>query len=363
MKKVLHIINSLSTGGAEKLMVDILPLLKKTTDSEILILSSQDSEFFMNKIQMHSIKIHQYHLGIYNPFWILKIRKILPKYDLVHVHLFPSLYWASMAVRLNRKNPRLIYTEHNTHNRRRDYKLLRRIERIIYSTYERIICISVGVQDKLVDHIGQQIGLRTIVINNGVHIERFSKAIPLKISHIPWDISFEKITILMVARFSESKDQQTAIRSLTTLDNRFQLALAGEGPKKENCMDLVSSLKLKQRVYFLGIRKDIPELMKTADICLLSSNWEGFGIVAVEAMASGTPLIASDVSGLSEIVGDGGLLFEKGNYKELAGLIEKLASNKELSEEISKKAQQQSSKFTIERMAESYSRVYLNIVD
>ncbi|MCH5719945.1 glycosyltransferase [Niabella hibiscisoli] len=67
----------------------------------------------------------------------------------------------------------------------------------------------------------------------------------------------------------------------------------------------------------MGQRGDVYQLIKMCDLAILSSHWEGFGLSAVEAMACGVPLIASNVSGLSQVVADGGLTFEKGNEKDL----------------------------------------------
>ena len=91
----------------------------------------------------------------------------------------------------------------------------------------------------------------------------------------------------------------------------FKLILVGEGPLKNSSQMLVQELCLKDRVFFLGNRDDVERIFKTADLSVLSSHWEGFGLVAVEGMAAGKPVIASNVSGLSEIVSGAGVLFEK----------------------------------------------------
>jgi len=363
MKKVLHIINSLSTGGAEKLMVDILPLLKKEIDVDLLILRNGKSNFFINELRNSNITIISLNSkNIYNPFIVFRLKKFLRRYNIIHVHLFPSLYWTVLAFLILRIDTRLIYTEHSTHNRRRNILVLKGIEKWIYSYYSYIICISSSVKQNLLIHLGQKFEARIKVINNGVDIKKFTDAKPLQGKSIPWRISRDNVTVLMVARFSKSKDHETLIKSFSYLDTRYQLILVGECENMDNCINLAKKLNLYERINFIGVRQNIPELMKTADICVLSSHWEGFGIAAVEAMASGTPLIASNVPGLAEIVEDGGILFEKGNSIELANCIKKISNNPDLYNQISKRSIQRSKTYCIENMAERYLDLYIKVL-
>ena len=76
-----------------------------------------------------------------------------------------------------------------------------------------------------------------------------------------------------------------------------KLVLAGEGVLKKKCQDLVETLKLKERVVFLGLRMDIPQLLKTADVVVLSSKYEGLSLSSIEGLAAGKPFVASDVPG------------------------------------------------------------------
>ena len=86
-------------------------------------------------------------------------------------------------------------------------------------------------------------------------------------------------------------------------------------------------LGLQKRVLFLGIRTDVARLLKTASVSIVSSHWEGFGLAAVEGMAVMKPVIATNVPGLSNVVKGAGILFEKGNEKELASKINELLND------------------------------------
>ena len=101
------------------------------------------------------------------------------------------------------------------------------------------------------------------------------------------------------------------------------LMIAGDGPLRPAMEVLAQDLGLKDRVRFLGIRHDIPELMNAADGYVMSSAWEGMANVLLEAGATGLPIVATDVGGNREVVQDGetGLLVPPKNPKALAGAM------------------------------------------
>src|SRR5699024_7093835 len=136
---------------------------------------------------------------------------------------------------------------------------------------------------------------------------------PYSKSYLNKTLRKEDILLCMIGRFSEQKDQKTIINSLKYLPDNIKLILVGDGEKKNELKLLTQELGLTNRVIFMGVRNDIPKIYKTIDIPIISSNWEGFGLVAVEGMAAGKPIIASDVPGLFNIVNDYGLTFKKNN--------------------------------------------------
>ena len=110
------------------------------------------------------------------------------------------------------------------------------------------------------------------------------------------------VRIFMVAGFRYQKDQPTAINSLKFLPKNYHLFLVGDGPECNKCQQLVNEQNLSERVHFLGKRSDVASLLKSADICVISSHWEGFGLAAVEGMAAGKPVVASNIPGVAEVV-------------------------------------------------------------
>lgn len=350
------------------MLADIVPLMSKkdNVEIEVLVLSDKNN-IFHDKLVNEKIKVVYSNIKhLYNPGHIFAIRNIIKRnnYDVVHVHLFPSIYWVAIAYKLlpSRYRPKFIMTEHSTHNKRRDKKYFRPIEKFIYSHYDKIISISKETKFNLIDWINEKNINKHFVIENGIEINRYKNAKPYSKQDINRDFNKETKLLCMVGRFSEQKDQLTVIKALKSLDDSIHLLLVGEGKLKEQHIRFAKDNNLQNRVHFLGFRSDVERIMKTVDIIILSSHWEGFGLVAAEGMATGKPVIASDVAGLRNVVNDAGVLFAKGDYEQLAIEIIKLLNNKEHYNDISLKCFRKSNEYDINRVVKKYLREYIKML-
>ena len=104
---------------------------------------------------------------------------------------------------------------------------------------------------------------------------------------------------------------------MSELPNNYSLQIVGDGPRRP----ILEKLAEEKNVEFLGIRTDIPDILSSTDIVVLSSHWEGLSLSSIEGMASGRPFIASDVDGLHEMVNGAGVLFPDGDHIALASAI------------------------------------------
>ena len=135
----------------------------------------------------------------------------------------------------------------------------------------------------------------------------------------------------MVSRFTEAKDHATVLRAMKHIATPgVTLAFAGTGATMDSCRRLALELGIQNQVLFLGDRDDAQALMAQASIGVQSSHWEGFGLTAVEFMAAGTPVVASDVEGLRQVVEGAGIVFPQGDYVALARTIDLLFTDSEL---------------------------------
>ncbi len=142
---------------------------------------------------------------------------------------------------------------------------------------------------------------RLMVMRNGVDLQRFHLDDAQTARHaLRWP---QRPTLLCVGNLVENKGQHIAIEALTQL-NEFELVIAGEGPQRSALQELAGALGVANRVRFLGQLKqvDLASCYGAADMLLLPSSREGWPNVLLEAMACGTPVVATDVGGVSEIV-------------------------------------------------------------
>ena len=358
--KVLQIITSLSTGGAEKLITDSVPLYQnQSLKMDVLCLDNTKTIFWKNLEQNSNGFIEGLtSKSIYNPFLVFKIIPYFKKYDIIHFHLFPTLYWIVIAKWISFSNIKLIYTEHSTDNRRRNKFIFKTLDRFIYKKIDEIVCITEGVRDNLYSHLKIKKDIR--VINNGIDISKFNNSIQ---NHCFDFFSKEDFKLIQVSSFRKQKNQATVIRSLTLLSERVKLLLVGDGEMINESKNLVSELQLQDRVVFLGNRYDIPELINYCDVAILSSENEGFGLAIVEGMASRKPVIASDILGIKEIVKDYGLLFKKGNEEELAFQINRLMEEDDFYKETAEKCFFRANEFDINKMVERYIEIYKKMLN
>ena len=360
--KILQVINSMATGGAEKLLLEILPKYDGTAISmDLLVLNGNEYPFYSELKKTHPLQL--FSLGkssVYNPLLVFKLIKYLKKYDVVHVHLFPTLYWVALAKWISFSDVQLVFTEHSTSNRRMKNWFFKKADRFIYSKYTKIICITKEVENQIKTQL-QFPDEKFIVIQNGIDLNKINQSKSYPKSALNLELPEDVKLLIQVASFQFPKDQTTVIKSLKNLPENVHLLLAGEGVLLEKCKDLVQQFGLNSRVHFLGVRMDIPNLLKTADIVILSSQYEGLSLSCMEGLASGKPFVASDVPGLREIVDEKRLLFPFQNDVALSQIILELLNDAEKYNAAVQHCLQRAKQFDSANMIESHTELYQSL--
>ena len=352
--KILHVITSLYTGGAERLMVDLLPTLRNDEDFQVdLLLINGVETPFKKALKQAGIKVCALSMtnDVYNLRNIFRFRRFLAHndYDIIHTHNTACQLFVPIAKSLTRNKAKLVTTEHNTTNHRRTKWWLKPLDKWMYRKYAAIVCISDLTRHNLEQYLGTDWPMHTIY--NGVDTKRFAR--PVK------DISGQQdFVVTMVAAFRPQKDQDTLIRAFTHLEPNFRLQLVGGGQRGEELKALCRELGLEDRVQFLGVRMDVPDIMEQSDVIVLSSHWEGFGLAAVEGMASGRPMVATDGDGLRDIVGGAGVLFQPGDDQELASAIKRLCETPDYYRQVALACQERAQHYDISVMADGYGNLY-----
>jgi glycosyltransferase involved in cell wall biosynthesis len=173
--------------------------------------------------------------------------------------------------------------------------------------------------------------------------------------------------LLMVARFQAPKDHTVLCKALAKLKGlEWSLDFVGDGPLMPEIVSLVASLGIKDRVNFLGERKDVPQLLSKAQVFVLTTNWEGFPISIVEAMRANLPVIASDVGGISEAVVDNvtGYLVPRGNLDVLVDRLSRILSDAKLRGEFGAAGRAEYiEEFTFKKMVAKVLTVYEEMLE
>lgn len=358
--RILHIITSLRIGGAEKLLVDLLPRIKQMGHEVAIYVFLGQLTPLVSQLKSAGVQVIMGGAkeSVYSPRHIIMIRRMLPNYDIVHTHNTSPQYYAAIA-NIGIHIP-LVTTEHSSNNRRRKWTLFRPLDRWMYRQYQEVICISRPCMTNLQEYLADKQINNLLIVNNGIDTQRFINATPsreynhasLLASHI----------IINVAGFRWEKDQPTIIRAMQLLPNEYHLLLIGEGEKRKDCEQMTRALGLENKVHFLGIRTDIPELLQAADIVVMSSHHEGLSLSNLEGMAAGKPFVASNVDGLREIVSGYGVLFPHEDEKALAIGIRKLCEDSQYASIVAARCLQRASEFDINKTVNGYETIYQEII-
>lgn len=172
--------------------------------------------------------------------------------------------------------------------------------------------------------------------------------------------------MVMVARFEPQKDHGTLLRALGGLkDQPWELDLIGDGPLRSQAEALADSLGVRERIRFLGQRRDVAQLLGRAQISLLVSNWEGLPLSILESMRAGLPVIASAVGGVAESVEDGetGFLVPQGGIEQLRDRLGRLLGDPELRVRLGASGRRRyEQQFTLDEMVRKTLTVYQDVL-
>ena len=367
MMRILQVVTSLEMGGAEMLIVNMIPRLQSLGHIVDLCVFNGVETPLMQRLRRESpqTKIYALGHGVYNPLYILKLIKIMRNYDIVHTHnSSPQLF---VAIAKLFCSVGLVSTEHTTSNRKRNWKWYAPIESWMYGQYAHVACISKVAEKKLREYIGgrwldksSDRYHRISTINNGIDVKSISEAAP---DAELLSLKAYRKAILMVAGFREAKDQDTVVKALSLLDrNKFEVWFAGIGVRQNIVKHLVDTLGVSDRVRFLGLRMDIQNVLRAANMIVMSSHWEGLSLSNIEGMSAHKPFIASKVNGLREVTEGYGILFEHRDARGLAAEIEHLSKDSQYYQQVANACYERAKQFDIDNMIMAYERMYKRVV-
>jgi len=309
-------------------------------------------------------KLQVFILPVFEFFAILRIIK-KEKIDFIHAHWIIPNGLLAAVIKILRKKP-FIVTAHAGDIFPLHFLPLRLLARFTLRSSSAITVNSMATKKTVLSVAN----MPTQVIPMGVHISLFSPG--KKSSSLKKKLKVSGPMILSVGRLAEKKGLRYLISAMPSIISRFpqtKLVIIGEGPHLDRLKKLVLSLNLPNNVLFLGKiqNKVLPQYYATADVFVLpsivtkSGDTEGLGVVLLEAMASGTPVVGSNVGGIPDVIKDKvtGLLVPQMSPAALSAAVIKLLNNKKLSSSLVKNAQKHVKEhFAWPVVAKKFEKIY-----
>lgn len=280
-----------------------------------------------------------------------ELSDIVKNFEVIHIHgiLAPTLPISTLKVsrRMN------IFTFHPTFGPSLPFKIFKKYLGIYFKRIHGKIAVSKTARDSIARYLSGTYR----IIPNGVDIKKFT---PGKSE------DKSESEILFVGRIEPRKGLQFLIDALPLIKEEIpevRLTVAGGGYKE---LKLNIPIDVKNRVRFLGFvaPKDLPEIFRKATVFMSPAvSGESFGIVLIEAMASGTPVIASDIPGYRCVIQDGenGLLAPPGNPEGIAREIVRVFKNEELKGSLVENGFKTANRYSWERVSEEVLKYYYEI--
>jgi glycosyltransferase involved in cell wall biosynthesis len=286
------------------------------------------------------------------------------KLDVVHAHQYTPFFYSSVAARRSGLRPRVIFTEHGRHFPDVVSRKRRLLNRILFDRLaDEVTAVCEFSARSLAVNDGFD-GSRIRVVPNGIEVDRYRRQeSPRELrTRLGWPV--ERRYVTSVARFHPVKDHATLINAFATVARTrsdVDLMLAGDGELRENLERQVETLGLAGRVRFLGVRRDVPDVLMASDVFTLSSLSEASSLTLLEAMASGLPVVVTDVGGNPELVRRGvdGLLVPRRDPVALGAALLRLLNDPALSASMGRAASARvAEEFDLGKTIDRYAALY-----
>ena len=355
MKKIFHIITTLNRGGAENQLL-VLAKEQRKHGFEVHVVYLKGEPELQKELSLHGVYVHSELSGVNPIFQPFFLNKLLPRDSLIlHAHL-PR---AELITCLLPRKISLVISRHNTEPfyPGAPRVISRFLSKIATLRSKYVIAISNSVKDYIISHKEIFDYSKIRVIHYG-YVNKFNRSE----KHIKE--STESLRIGTIARLTEQKDYPTLIKlfhNFHEMNPKSTLSIIGAGPLENQLKSDVRNLNLEQVIKFLGRTSEVYEFLQSLDVFILTSKYEGFGMVLLEAMDAQVPIIASRNSAIPEVLGiDFPGLCETGNVSDFLSKLNMLKDPK-VYKLFLEKQEVRLNQFQADKMAAEIAQLYLNL--
>ncbi|MGC9357943.1 MAG: glycosyltransferase [Anaerolineae bacterium] len=361
--RVLHIIDHLGSGGAQEVVLDLARHLDPNRfEVEVWALHGRGSYF--EELEALGISVRSLVNSKYNPWLPLGMWRALraQTYDILHLHLSFSTLLGGFLGRLSGAS-RIVVTIHALRNQSLPWVFP--MWGVLSPLYTRFVAEVRRSVDELRESGIPQEKIALIIL--GTDKARMGELVPTEpLDSLP---AGEGPVLLNIARLHPHKGQRYMIDAMPKIVSEFpaaRLLLVGDGPQLSLLQRDVERLGLQDSVLLLGFRRDLEALYAGCDLFVMPSVREGMGLVTIQALAMGKPVVATDVGAISEAVipGRTGLLVSPRDPDALAKACIRLLRDKDMSERFGKQGRAfVREHFALETMVDGYEKLYTSLCD
>lgn len=328
-RRILHLITRLPIGGAERMLLGVLRYLDGARFDSI-VCCIQDRGELAQEVESLGIPVHALGLmerGGFDRRVVPTLRSLIraQRVELVHSHLYHANLYGRLAAW--REDIPIIASVHNTYSRRKWHRHL--INRLLARVTYRITAGSADVERDILDH-DRVAPEKVLRLPNCIDLDRVATSLTPAAAKQRLGFGAADLVIATVGRMEEQKghafllDAFASLRQQKQLDGMpLRLLVVGDGRLKSATEQRAADLGIAGACRFPGSIRDLAEIYRAIDLFVMPSLWEGLSLAMLEAMAAGLPMIATDVGGARDVLGDGarGILVPAGDAGALAQAI------------------------------------------
>ena len=299
---ILHIVWRPDIGGLEGFVLSLSKEQKEKYNVTVCFLG-KDS-YLAEEFKRVGIDIKI--IGMFNGLDVFSaVRLILflkaSRFDVIHVHCHNFLL--NLCLKFAKKTPKII-TEHGGESLVGRLWKTKLIYKLFISNYKKIIANSQYTKKALIDKIRINPD-KILVVHCGIDIKKFGILLNIQKKKYELGIKANFKVVGIIGRLVKQKGIHFFIsmaKEVLQYEPEVDFLIIGDGPLKKSLLEMSEYLGVDKRIKFLGFRRDIPELLYIIDVFAFTSEYEPLGIVLVEAMASGIPIVGFNVGGIPEVV-------------------------------------------------------------
>jgi glycosyltransferase involved in cell wall biosynthesis len=360
--KILYVITSLGLGGAEKLLLSYVRGLNNKKYQSYVCCLREKPDDLSKEIEENAEVINLKIRGRFNPFVVYRLLKVIKKIqpEIIHTHLFQPRIYTTIANLFHNRSI-LVTHKHSIVNPGKHHIFLF-FEMLSILLNKKVVAISESVKQSLkrYEFIPES---KIFVLTNCIDYQKFSEAAELRAKK-----NENSVIIGTVGRLEKVKGISYLLLAMKIILQRFpeaKLEITGGGSVLDELKLLTKKIGISNSVKFFGkLENPIPNYSRM-DIFVLPSIIEGFGIVLLEAMAAGVPVVATNVHGIKEVVLDGesGILIPPKNPEAIAEAIMKIIEQPQLAKTLIEKGSKRARLFDIQEHLMKLENFYTSLLE